>query len=145
MSSQRQLVADASHELRTPLSSLRTNIQVLARAGDMAPDERARLLRDVELELDELTALVGDVVELARGAQPEGIDQSLRLDELDRRLRRQGAPAGAARALRDAARAVVVRGDPGRLGRAIDNLLDNAVKWSSGVEPIEVTVVTARR
>ena len=38
---QRQLVADASHELRTPLASLRTNIEVLARCGDM-PDEAAR-------------------------------------------------------------------------------------------------------
>ncbi|MGZ4203487.1 MAG: sensor histidine kinase [Thermoleophilaceae bacterium] len=140
VASQRQLVADASHELRTPLSSLRTNIQVLGRAGDMAPDERERLLRDVELELDELTALVGDVVELARGAQPEGIDQSLRLDELTAacvdKARRRAPHAHFETQLEP----LVVRGDPGRLGRAIDNLLDNAVKWSSGVEPIEVTV-----
>jgi two-component system, OmpR family, sensor histidine kinase MprB len=80
--SQRQLVADASHELRTPIASLRTNIQVLARSNGMAADERERLLRDVVLELDELTALVGDVVDLARGAQPDALTQELRLDEL---------------------------------------------------------------
>jgi len=140
VASQRQLVADASHELRTPLSSLRTNIQVLARARELPPDERERLLRDVEIELDELTALVGDVVELARGAEPEGIDQSLRLDELTAacvdKARRRAPHAYFETHLEP----VVVRGDPGRLARAIDNLLDNAVKWSSGVEPIEVSV-----
>src|SRR5262249_52580158 len=41
---QQQLVADASHELRTPLTSLRTNIEVLARADGMDPVERERLL-----------------------------------------------------------------------------------------------------
>ena len=140
VASQRQLVADASHELRTPLSSLRTNVQVLARANGLPPDERTRLVRDLELELDELTALVGDVVELARGAQPDGIDQSIRLDEL--------AAACIEKARRRAPQAcfdahlepLVVRGDPGRLGRAIDNLLDNAVKWHSGSDPIEVVV-----
>ena len=140
VASQRQLVADASHELRTPLSSLRTNVQVLARANGLPPDERTRLVRDLELELDELTALVGDVVELARGAQPDGIDQSIRLDEL--------AAACIEKARRRAPHArfdaqlepLVVRGDPGRLGRAIDNLLDNAVKWNSGTDPIEVVV-----
>jgi two-component system sensor histidine kinase MprB len=113
---------------------------VLARANELPPGERERLLRDLELELDELTALVGDVVELARGAQPDGIDQSLRLDEL--------AAACVEKAHRRAPRAVfdtrleplVVRGDPGRLGRAIDNLLDNAVKWNPPDQPIEVVV-----
>jgi two-component system, OmpR family, sensor histidine kinase MprB len=140
VASQRQLVADASHELRTPLASLRTNVQVLARADELPQGERERLLRDLELELDELTALVGDVVELARGAQPDGIDQSLRLDEL--------AAACVEKARRRAPHAVfetrleplVVRGDPHRLGRAIDNLLDNAVKWNPPDEPIEAVV-----
>jgi two-component system sensor histidine kinase MprB len=140
VASQRQLVADASHELRTPLASLRTNVQVLARADALPEDERERLQRDLELELDELTALVGDVVELARGAQPDGIDQSLRLDEL--------AAACVEKARRRAPHALfetyleplVVQGDPGRLGRAIDNLVDNAVKWNPPDEPIEVVV-----
>jgi two-component system, OmpR family, sensor histidine kinase MprB len=138
--SQRQLVADASHELRTPLASLRTNIQVLARANGMAPDERERLMRDVQLELDELTALVGDVVDLARGAQPDTLTQELRLDEL--------AAACVEKARRRAPRVEfveqldpsVVRGDPDRLGRAIDNLLHNAAKWNRPGAPVEVTL-----
>ena len=83
---------------------------------------------------------MGDVVELARGAQPDGIDQSIRLDELTaaciEKARRRAPQARFEAQLEP----VVVRGDPGRLARAIDNLLDNAVKWHSGSDPIEVVV-----
>jgi two-component system sensor histidine kinase MprB len=140
VASQRQLVADASHELRTPLSSLRTNVQVLARAHELPADERDRLLHDLELELDELTALVGDVVELARGAQPDGIDQSLRLDELVAACVEKARRRSPYARFDMRVEPLVVRGDPGRLGRAIDNLLDNAVKWNPPDEPIEVVL-----
>ena len=142
--SQRQLVADASHELRTPLASLRTNIQVLARANGMPADERTRLMRDVEAELDELTALVADVVDLARGAQPDPLAQELRLDELVaarvERARRRAPSVEFSAQLEPA----VVRGDPDRLGRAIDNLLDNAVKWNAAGKPVEITLRAGR-
>lgn len=142
--SQRQLVADASHELRTPLASLRTNIQVLSRANDMAADERERLMRDVVLELDELTALVGDVVDLARGAQPDTLNQELRLDELAAacvdKARRRAPGVEFVEQLEPA----VVRGDPDRLGRAIDNLLDNAVKWNGARGDVEVSLREGR-
>ena len=74
--SQRQLVADASHELRTPVTSLRTNIEVLlAEGGELAADDRTRLLEDVRAETEELTALITDVIELARGDEPlQGVD-----------------------------------------------------------------------
>ena len=67
---QRRLVADAGHELRTPLTSLRTNIELLSQAdaapADLPPEARAELLADVRAQLEELTTLVGDLVELAR-------------------------------------------------------------------------------
>ena len=68
---QRQLVADASHELRTPLTSLRTNIEVLARENELPPEEREQLLRDVVEQIDEMTALIGELIELAREARPQ--------------------------------------------------------------------------
>ena len=68
---QRHLVADASHELRTPIASLRANIQVLQDADQLPEADRESLRADIIAELDELTALVGDVVELARGSQAE--------------------------------------------------------------------------
>lgn len=141
---QRQLVADASHELRTPIASLRTNIQVLARSNGMPADERERLMRDLVLELDELTALVGDLVDLARGAQPDSLDQELRLDELAaacvEKARRRAPGSEFAESLEP----TVVRGDPNRLGRAIDNLLDNAVKWNAREMPVEVRLREGR-
>ena len=66
---QRRLVADASHELRTPLTSLRTNLDLLRQAeGNTAlpPQARLELLDDVRGQIEELSALVGDLVELAR-------------------------------------------------------------------------------
>ena len=136
--SQRQLVADASHELRTPLASLRTNIQVLARSDAMPADERERLMRDLELELDELTALVGDVVDLARGAQPGALDQELRLDELASACVEKARRRAPAVEFVERLEPAVVRGDPDRLGRAIDNLLDNAAKWNRPGAPVQV-------
>ena len=67
--SQRQLVSDASHELRTPLTSLRTNIEVLARDEALPPEDREQLLRDVTEQLTEMTVLIAELVELARGDQ----------------------------------------------------------------------------
>jgi two-component system, OmpR family, sensor histidine kinase MprB len=127
---QRQLVADASHELRTPLTSLRTNIEVLARPAGLPDDERDRLLTDVVEQLEELGALVGDVVELAREGEPAAELEDVRLDELvaaavARARRRAAAPIFAAEL-----EPCIVHGAPARLDRAVGNLLDNAAKWS---------------
>ena len=63
---QRRLIADASHELRTPLATVRANVELLSRAGELPPEERRQLREDLLSQLHELTALVGDLVELAR-------------------------------------------------------------------------------
>jgi two-component system sensor histidine kinase MprB len=137
---QRQLVADASHELRTPLTSLRTNAEVLARAPDLPEPERERLLDDVVGQTEELSALVEDLVELARGAEEVAVPQDVRLDEI--------VAAAVERARRDAPgvrfetqlEECVVRGVPARVDRAVRNLLDNAAKWSPAGSVVEVSV-----
>jgi two-component system sensor histidine kinase MprB len=136
---QRHLVADASHELRTPIASLRTNIQVLEDAGRLPEDERQRLRDDIIEELDELTALVGDVVELARGSKLEEAPDDVRLDQVvqalaDRAHRRAGGEVELQLELEP----TVVTGDPDRITRAVSNLLDNARKWSPPGAVIEV-------
>ncbi len=75
-----QLVADASHELRTPLTSLRTNIEVLASDRELPPGERERLLSDVVEQLGEMTNLISELIELARGEQPPAELEDVRLD-----------------------------------------------------------------
>jgi two-component system sensor histidine kinase MprB len=128
---QRQLVADASHELRTPIASLRANIQTLGEADRLAADERESLRADVVEELDELTALVADVVELARGTQPGELTDEVRLDEVvDAVVERARTRAGGRVGFRVGTEPTVVRGDPARIQRAVSNLVDNAVKWS---------------
>ena len=69
---QRNLVADASHELRTPIATIRANLQLMRDEHLLSAADREALRRDVIEELDELTALVGDVVELARGSKLGG-------------------------------------------------------------------------
>ncbi len=140
LEAQRQLVADASHELRTPLTSLRTNVEVLARADGLTADERGRLLADVVGQLEELTALVGDVVELARGAEPEAALEEVRLDLLvERAVERARARAPHVR-FETVLDPALVRGVPERLDRAVANLLDNAAKWSPQDGAVEVVV-----
>ena len=130
--SQRQLVADASHELRTPIASLRANIQTLDEADRLPRHELESLHADIVAELDELTALVSDIVELARGARP-GDDEldDVALHELvaslvERARGRRGDDLRYETSLEPA----IVRGQPARIARAVSNLLDNARKWS---------------
>src|ERR1700761_1328981 len=130
MRAQRQLVADASHELRTPVTSLRTNIEVLLEGGELDPEDRRRLLADVVEQSEELTALVGDLIELARGDQPGPATDDVRLDwvvEESLARARRHAPG-----IRFDATIVptLIDGVPDRLGRAINNLLDNAARHS---------------
>ena len=79
---QRQLVADASHELRTPIATLRANFEVLADPGALDAGERAEVLVDVRDELESITALVGELVELARGEELDVAPRDFRLDEV---------------------------------------------------------------
>ncbi len=136
---QRHLIADAGHELRTPISSLRANIQVLGEAERLALEEQASLRADIVAELDELTALVGDVVELARGAAPDGAVDDVRLDEVVR-----GTVASALRrgelSFELSLEPTVVRGQADRIGRAVSNLVDNARKWSPVGAAVEVSL-----
>jgi two-component system, OmpR family, sensor histidine kinase MprB len=136
---QRHLIADASHELRTPISSLRANIQILGEADRLASAEQESLRADIVAELDELTALVGDVVELARGAAPDGSPEDVRLDEVV-----QGTVANARRRgdlrFEMSVEPTIVLGQADRIGRAVSNLLDNARKWSPDGATVEVVL-----
>jgi two-component system sensor histidine kinase MprB len=139
--SQRHLVADASHELRTPIASLRANIQTLEDADRLPPEELASLRADIVSELDELTALVGDVVELARGAKPRAALDDVRLDEIVASLVHR-ARGRADNDVRVEARLepTLIAGEPDRISRAVSNLLDNARKWSPPGGVVEVVL-----
>ncbi|MEX2212293.1 MAG: ATP-binding protein [Gaiellaceae bacterium] len=140
LQAQRQLVADASHELRTPLTSLRTNVELLARPGALSDDEREQALSDVGAQIEELTALVTDVVELARDGEPQREPEDVRLDLLVadavERARLHAPGVGFRTDLEE----TLVEGMPDRLHRAVANVLDNAAKWSAAGAEVDVTV-----
>jgi two-component system sensor histidine kinase MprB len=138
---QRRLVADASHELRTPLSSLRTNIELLARPNELPPGARDQLLAALLDQVERLTRLVADLIDLARGDEPtRQVRADIRLDEIV-----AGTAAVARTHFPDVrfvvhSQPTVVAGDANRLSRAVANLLDNAGKWSRPGDEVEVEV-----
>ena len=136
---QRQLVADASHELRTPVTSLRTNIEILQQQGqDMDPQDNRRLLGDVVEQIEELTLLMNDLIDLARGEEPRADTEELRLDLLVSEVVERARRHAPATPLRVELEPTIVTGVPARLERAVGNLIDNAVKYSPSGEPVEV-------
>ena len=136
---QRRLVADASHELRTPLTAARTNVD-LVREGKLPDEEVRHALDEASVELDSLTSLVSDLVELARGEERKLRLEDVALDDLvSSAVERAKARAPEATFVTSLA-PVHVRVDPILVERAVGNLLDNAVKYSPPGAPIEVSV-----
>ena len=137
---QRQLVADASHELRTPLTSLRTNIEVLASERTLPAGERERLLTDVVDQLSEMTTLISELIDLARGEQQTEEPIEVRLDlvasEAVERARRNRPAVTFSTDFQES----TVQGVHSTIERAVANLLDNAAKWSPPGADVEVAV-----
>lgn len=132
---QARLVADAGHELRTPLTSLRTNVEVLmASTAPGAPglpeQEIADLRHDAIAQIEELSTLIGDLINLSRDDAAAAVRESVDLSEvisrgLERVCRRRNDI--------DFDVDVIgwqIDGDPAGLSRAVLNLMDNAAKWS---------------
>ena len=133
--SQRQLVADAGHELRTPLTSMRTNLELLLAASksqhqQLSDSDRLDLEEDIRLQLDELTQLIGDLVELARQDEPRSEAERVDLVEVIGRALERARRRADDVTITPQLQPWVLTGDPNALERAVLNLLDNAVKFS---------------
>jgi two-component system OmpR family sensor kinase len=133
---ERAFVADASHELRTPLTILRGELE-LAVAGEPSPEELRRVVESATEETDRLVELAQQLLALARlddevlpvDAHPVAVRDLLdgvaaafapRAAELERALVVVGSDE------------VIVRADPTRLRQALDNLVDNALRYGGG-------------
>lgn len=142
---QRRLVADAGHELRTPLTSLRTNLELLLAARrkgapSLPEQDRAEIENDIRGQLDELTQLIGDLVELAREDTPQTeVDRVDLADVVARALDRARLRANEVE-FEASLQPWLLIGDPGALERAVLNLLDNAVKFSPPGPVVQVTL-----
>lgn len=137
---QRNLVADASHELRTPIATIRANLQLMRDEELLSPEDRRALREDVMEELDELTALVGDVVELARGTKPEDERSEVRVDEIVRAAVERAGRRFPELTITLTSEPTLVHGQGDRIARAVGNLLDNAAKYGGIDGAVEVVL-----
>jgi len=134
---QRTLVEDAGHELRTPLTSLRTNIELLIEverhpelAHRLPPEDRAKLLADLESQVGELATLTTELVELAREETTrEAVEPVELTDVIEAAINRVRTRAPGLTFTSEPVRATVL-GRPVELERMVVNVLDNAAKWS---------------
>ena len=135
--------ADVSHELKNPIASLRSALDGLGNVKDESLRERLiAVARDDVLRLDRLISDVSEAArtdaELAR-AKFEPVDLGPLIEQLvgSWESRREKGDARVAFA-RPRRQSTTVLGDPGRLARALDNLIDNAISFSPAGGLVEI-------
>ncbi len=141
---QRRFVDDASHELRTPLTIMRGNLELVARDPNMAADDRVAALRDAIEEAERMTRLVEDLLALARVDAGMAIPEAdVALSSLVRDVAAAIRPAAGARTLSVTigSEDVRIRGSDALLRRLLENLTDNAIKYTSEAGAISISLV----
>lgn len=137
---QQRLVVDASHELRTPLTAVRTNIDFLGHATTLDAEERAQLISETRLELDELTNLVTEMVDLATDVRSEEPIEPVTLAEVAEEVATRFRRRSGTEITVDVSDAGTVDGRRVMLERAVANLVDNALKFSPPGAAVDLTV-----
>lgn len=144
LQAQRQLMGDVSHELRTPLARIRVALELAAEDPVAAKD----VLADVGADLDEIDQLIEDILTTARldGENVPVTRRPTRLGELAEIAAHRFATRYPHRELACTVDdpELELACDPVLLRRAVDNLLDNAAKYSDASTPIELAVAPSR-
>ena len=138
--------ADVTHELKNPLASLRSAVDSLDRVEDL--EVRKRLLDVVRQDVVRLDRLINDVGEAARTdaelarARFEPVDLGPLIESIvsswETRRETGNVRIAFARPRRES---TIVMGEPGRLARAIDNIIDNAISFSPAGGLVEIAAI----
>lgn len=160
---QQRFVADASHELRAPITSIRCNLDLLAKAPDLPPEESQAALHDAQTEADRMGRLINDLLTLARSdasLQNEMLlsngykkyiseEQIIDLDSLLLEVFRQYRPLDDEQIQRPTARLLLqsitpaqVYGNPDQLKQVLVALVDNALKYTPDDGSVSLSLTT---
>ena len=136
---QKRLVQDAGHELRTPLTSMRTNLDVMRRHPDMDAAMREQIMIDLERDAGDMAALVEEVVAIAAERHSNELPEPIEMKSVTQSI--------VERASRRSSRDIVVKADDSivianhhMFDRAVSNLIDNALKFDTSSQQIELTI-----
>lgn len=143
-----QFLSIAAHELRTPTAGIKGQAQLalrMLRRGTSEPERLERSMRGIEVSADRLAALIDDLLDVARlqsgqlRLRPAALDLATLVEAAVWRHREQ-TPSDLSLTFEQAAEAMTVIGDAGRLEQVVDNLLSNALKYSPAGGAVRVAL-----
>jgi two-component system sensor histidine kinase CpxA len=144
LTAERQLLQDISHELRSPLARLSLGVELLRTAPD-----RGRAIRRLRTDVDRLTALVGSLVEVTRSEgdpasrKAAAVDVGAIVRQAVESCSMESEECGGRITLVGDASGVLL-GDPELMRRAVDNVLQNAIRHAPASTAVEVSIVEER-
>ncbi len=142
----RRFIADASHEIRTPLSTIKVLVQSLQNSKHIEKDKANELLHDVDMEIDRLSTLVNNLLELTKleslKEKPFPFER-VELDSLIRKICHRFKVLAQEKNIKVIANiaAIKVNSDYNSLFRIIHNLMENAIKYTPSGGIVEITLL----
>ncbi|MGO9311041.1 MAG: sensor histidine kinase [Spirochaetia bacterium] len=144
---EQRFFANAAHDLRTPLAVMRSEAEIALRASPVEEADARKVLASSLEEIDQMSAMVEQVLDLARSGSPSAHARSplvsLDLADLARNVAEKMSLRAQARGLRltiDVSAAARVNGNPRALERAVFNILENAINYTSPGGGVRVRV-----
>lgn len=150
LDAQNRFIADAAHQLRTPLAGLKAQIELALRQND--PRITLQAMQNLHTSTDRMTRLVNQLLALARN-EPAA-DHAIRRDSLDlaalaSNITMEWVPRALEKQIdlgfESSAAPVMLHGDAARLKDLLDNLIDNAVRYTPPHGQITVGVFNNER
>ncbi|MGH9172748.1 MAG: sensor histidine kinase, partial [Vicinamibacterales bacterium] len=141
----RDLVAAVSHDLRTPLTAIRAMLEALSDGLVEDPETVKRYHDTMRLQVEHLNRLIDDLFELSQidagglRLETRRIDLNMLVSDAVESFAMSASSRGVAMRL-NCERPAVVEAEPGKLARVMNNLIENAIRFSPPDTTIDVSV-----